>query len=568
LGAENGLCLHGYVGGRRRGAFLGSYRIDSARTILYTWVGGISNSYILERSLPLPKIRNEVSELALLFEISQTLDQSIDLRDVLGPVLRALSNHTGMMRGTLTLVDRETGQGFVEVAQGLSDEEQERGRYEQGEGITGRVIQSGRAMIVPRISEEPLFLNRTGSRKELDRNAVSFVCVPIKSGREVLGALSVDRIFEDGVSLDEDVRLLMIIASMIAQAVRVRQDVMEERRRLLEENTRLQTELKERFQPANMVGKSNAMQGVFDLVAQVCKSDATVLLRGESGVGKELVAHAIHYNSRRANKPFIKVNCAALPDSVIESELFGHEKGAFTGATAQRKGRFELANGGTIFLDEIGDLAPTTQIHLLRVLQEREFERVGGTDTIQTNVRVITATNRDLEKAMEAGQFRQDLYYRLNVFPVHIPPLRERKSDVLLLANYFVEKYSKANHKNVRRISTPAIDMLMSYHWPGNVRELENCIERAVILSDDDVLHGHYLPPTLQTAEASGTNIKETLQDKLDRLEREMIIDALKDTRGNRAKAAVILGISERVMGLRVEKYGITPKQYRTARVV
>ncbi len=517
--------------------------------------------------MSLSKIRSEISELTLLFEISQTLDQSIDLRDVLAPVLRAISKHTGMMRGTITLLDRETGEGYIEAAQGLSDEEQERGRYKLGEGITGRVIQSGRAMIVPRISEEPLFLNRTEARRELDRESISFICVPIKSGREVMGALSVDRIFEDEVALDEDVRLLTIIASMIAQAVRVRQDILEERRRLMEENTRLQSELKERFQPANMVGKSNAMQAVFDMVAQVCKSDATVLIRGESGVGKELVAHAIHYNSRRANKPFIKVNCAALPESVIESELFGHEKGAFTGATAQRKGRFELANGGTIFLDEIGDLAPTTQIHLLRVLQEREFERVGGTETIKTDVRVIAATNRDLEKAMETNHFRQDLYYRLNVFPVHIPPMRERKSDVLLLANFFVEKYSKANHKNVRRISTPAIDMIMSYHWPGNVRELENCIERAVILSDDDVLHGHHLPPTLQTAEASGTNIKETLQEKLDRLEREMIIDALKDARGNRAKAAKILGISERVMGLRVDKYAITAKQYRTARV-
>lgn len=513
------------------------------------------------------KIRNEISELSLLFEISQTLDQSIDLRDVLAPVLRAISKHTGMMRGTITLLDRETGEGYIEAAQGLSGEEQERGRYKLGEGITGRVIQSGRAMIVPRISEEPLFLNRTEARGEVDRESISFICVPVKSGREVMGALSVDRIFEDEVALDEDVRLLTIIASMIAQAVRVRQDILEERRKLLEENTRLQSELKERFQPANMVGRSNAMQAVFDMVAQVCKSDATVLIRGESGVGKELVAHAIHYNSRRANKPFIKVNCAALPESVIESELFGHEKGAFTGATMQRKGRFELANGGTIFLDEIGDLAATTQIHLLRVLQEREFERVGGTETIKTDVRVIAATNRDLERAMESGHFRQDLYYRLNVFPLHIPPLRERKSDVLLLANYFVEKYSKANHKNVRRISTPAIDMIMSYHWPGNVRELENCIERAVILSDDNVLHGHHLPPTLQTAEASGTNIKETLQEKLDRLEREMIIDALKDSRGNRAKAAKILGISERVMGLRVEKYGITAKQYRTARV-
>jgi Nif-specific regulatory protein len=296
----------------------------------------------------------------------------------------------------------------------------------------------------------------------------------------------------------------------------------------------------------------------------VSKSQTTVLIRGESGTGKELVAHAVHYDSNRANKPFIKVNCAALPETVLESELFGHEKGAFTGAVALRKGRFELADGGTIFLDEVGDFSPSTQIKLLRVIQEREFERVGGTQTIKCDVRIIAATNRDLEKAIETGDFRQDLYYRLNVFPVILPPLRERRADILLLANFFVEKYSKLNHKNIRRISTPAIDMLMSYHWPGNVRELENCVERAVLVSTDDVIHGHHLPPTLQTAESSGTQFNGSLQATLDNLERELLLDALKSGRGNKAKAARLLGLSERLMGLRVRKHGIDPRRFRS----
>jgi Nif-specific regulatory protein len=291
-----------------------------------------------------------------------------------------------------------------------------------------------------------------------------------------------------------------------------------------------------------------------------------VLLRGESGCGKELVAHAIHYASARAAKPFIKVNCAALTETLIESELFGHEKGSFTGAIAQRKGRFELAHSGTIFLDEIGDLSPATQIRLLRVLQEKEFERVGGNETIRTDARVIAATNRHLEQMVEQGKFRQDLYYRLNVFPIHIPPLKERKTDIPLLADFFVEKYSKLHHKNIKRISTPAIDMLMSYHWPGNVRELENCIERAVLVSSDDVIHAHYLPPTLQTAEATGTLPADNLAAALDRLEREMILDALKSSRGNMAKAARALGMSERLIGLRVNKHGIDPKRFRTTR--
>jgi len=303
---------------------------------------------------------------------------------------------------------------------------------------------------------------------------------------------------------------------------------------------------------------------VYDLIARVSKSDATVLIRGESGTGKELVAHAVHYNSPRATKPFIKVNCAALPEGVLESELFGHEKGAFTSALAQRKGRFELAHSGTIFLDEVGDFSPSTQIKMLRVLQEREFERVGGTETIKTNVRIIAATNRDLESLVAQGQFREDLYYRLNVFPIHIPPLRDRRSDILLLADHFVEKYSTVGHKDVRRITTPAIDMLVVYHWPGNVRELENCIERAVLMSDDGVIHGYHLPPTLQTAEASGTVHVGTLEASLDNVERELILDALKSSRGNMAKAARALGITERVMGLRIKKHNVSPRRFRT----
>ena len=279
-----------------------------------------------------------------------------------------------------------------------------------------------------------------------------------------------------------------------------------------------------------------------------------------------MVAHAIHYNSPRSARPFIKVNCAALPETVVESELFGHEKGAFTGAIARRKGRFELANGGSIFLDEIGDLSASTQNKAAPCYTEREFERVGGITTVKADVRVITATNRNLEELIAEGKFREDLYYRLNVFPIHMPPLRERRTDVLLLADFFVAKYSAQNKRNIRRISTPAIDMLMAYHWPGNVRELENCVERAVLLSNDDVIHGHHLPPTLQTAESSGTHHKGSLSETMEAVERELIIDTLKMCRGNKAKAARAMGITERIMGLRVEKYMIEPRRYKSPR--
>ena len=510
------------------------------------------------------KIKREIKELSLLFRISQILDSSINLRDVVGPVLKTLSEHTGIERGAITLLNRKTGEISIESAVGLSLHQKKRGRYKLGEGITGKVVQTGRPAIIPRISDEPFFLDKTGSRKDINWKDISFICVPIKLGNEVIGTLSADSFFSEKTSLEDNVRLLSIIGSLLAQAVHLRQSAQEERQRLIEENIRLQEELKTRFRPANIIGNSRSMQEVYNLIAQVSKSDTTVLISGENGTGKELVAHAIHYNSLRANKPFIKVNCAALPESVIESELFGHEKGAFTGAVAMRKGRFELAHRGTIFLDEIGDLTPSTQIKLLRVLQEKEFERVGGTNTIKTDVRIIAATNRILEQLIGKNMFRQDLYYRLNVFPIHLPPLKSRKTDILLLADHFIEKYSSANSKNIRRISTPAIDMMMAYHWPGNVRELENCIERAVLISNDDVIHGHHLPPSLQTAEASGTSYRGTLRASVENLEREMVQDALKSSRGNMAKAARALGLTERMMCLRVRKYGIITGCFHT----
>jgi Nif-specific regulatory protein len=487
----------------------------------------------------------------------------MDLREVMDPVLDAMAERMGMVRGTVTLLNRETGEILIEAAHGLSASQRDRGRYKPGEGVIGKVVQTGQPAVVPRVSEEPMFLNRTGARKGLRKKDVSFICVPIMMGNEVIGTLNADRLFDENVELDEDVRLLSIIASMIAQAVRLRQSLQEERQRLVEENARLQEAVRDKFRPSNIIGNSRAMQDVYDQIARVCKSDATVLIRGESGTGKELVAHAIHYNSARASRPFIKVNCAALPETVVESELFGHEKGAFTGAISQRKGRFELARGGTIFLDEVGDFSPATQVKMLRVLQEREFERVGGTETVKVDVRIVAATNRDLESMVADNEFRQDLYYRLNVFPIHIPPLRERKTDIPLLVDFFVERYGKQNNKTITRVSTPAIDMLMAYHWPGNVRELENCIERAVLLSDDNVIHGHHLPPTLQTAESSGTVPSGTLDEAIDNLEREMILDALKSSRGNMAKAARALDVSERIMGLRVKKHDIDPKRFK-----
>jgi Nif-specific regulatory protein len=383
---------------------------------------------------------------------------------------------------------------------------------------------------------------------------------PVSTGKT--GALGITGIAVDSDSVI-DTELLTLFGSMLAQAIRIERGVRGERERLREENLHLKQELKEKYDFSHLVGNSNAMKVVYEQISQVAKSNATVLLRGESGTGKEMIANAIHYNSLRSKKPLIKINCAALPETLIEAELFGHEKGAFTGADRQKRGRFELADGGTLFLDEIGDLPLQTQIKLLRVLQEREFERIGGTETIKANIRLVAATNKNLEEAIANGEFREDLYYRLNVFSIFLPPLRERKSDILLLAEHFLEKYEIEHGKRIRRISTPAIDMLMSYHFPGNVRELENAIERAVLVCDANVVHAHHLPPTLQTAEVSGTVTNLSLESAVAAFERGVIQDALKSNKGNVAKAARALDSTQRILGYKIKKYGIDTMRFR-----
>jgi Nif-specific regulatory protein len=492
----------------------------------------------------------EIRKLSTLLELSQ--------------VLEILEENHGTVSGAITLLDDTTGELTIEAATGISWQVSLRTKYRLGEGITGRVVESGKPVVVPQVSREPLFLNRTGVWKESGKEEMTFICVPITVDNRTAGALGVNLRYDKDRNYDRAIKFFGVVASMIAQAIRVNKLIEAERQRLIDENLLLRQELRERYDFRNIIGNSHGMRQVYEQVAQVAPTNTTVLIRGESGTGKELIAHAIHYNSPRANKPFVKVSCGALPESLIESELFGYEPGAFTDARAQKKGRFELAHGGTLFLDEVGELSQSTQIKLLRVLQEREFERLGGVQPIKVNVRLIAATNKDLEVAIKQGTFREDLYYRLNVFTIFLPPLRERRPDILLLADHFVEKYATEHGKNVKRISTPAIDMLMSYHWPGNVRELENCIERAVLLCESGVVHAHHLPPTLQTAEVSGTLPRLSLESAVASYEKDLILDALKTTRGNRAKAARLLDTTERIIGYKIQKYGIDCSRFRT----
>jgi Nif-specific regulatory protein len=502
----------------------------------------------------------QIRKLTALLEVSQALGSTLDLSEAVENVLEILDRELGMKRGAIVMLEAK-GELRIQYAHGMSEGERQRGRYRLDEGITGKVVSSGKPVVVPQVSKEPLFLNRT--RKRDPKQEESFICVPIKNHRKTIGAFSIIYPFKQNRNFDDAVKLLTIIASMISQSLRMAQMVEQEKAQLADENALLKRELQQKYDFRNIIGTSKEMREIYDQIAQVAHTNTTVLIRGESGTGKELVAHAIHYNSPRSSKPFVKVNCAALPESLIESELFGHEKGAFTGAVARKRGRFELAESGTMFLDEIGDLSPALQVKLLRVLQEREFERVGGTETIRVNVRLITATNVDLEQGVQDGRFRSDLYYRLNVFSIYLPPLRERKTDILLLADHFLEKYARQNSKRIKRISTPAIDMLMSYHWPGNVRELENVIERAALVCEGNVIHGYHLPPTLQTAEGSGTVTKMSLDQAVSAFEKDLIQDALKTARGNRARAARMLDTTERILGYKVKKYEIDSRRFK-----
>jgi Nif-specific regulatory protein len=491
----------------------------------------------------------------LVLEVSKALlnldNPSMLLDDVLG-LLRA----RGLDYAAIKIVDPATEEIIIRYAAGLTAEERQRGRYKIGEGITGTVVKTGLAITIKRIQDDPRFLNRTGASDVKDG---SFYCLPISLGDQVTGALSAfSRNPLSDAEFEEYAELLKAVIPFLTQALRINEKFQRQNQQLKEENLTLRSELQSKRQIANFVGSSSKMNQVFDQIRLVSNSTATVIIRGENGTGKELVAETIHYSSGRASKPIIKVNCAAIPEALLESELFGHEKGAFTGAVSLKKGRVELAEGGTLFLDEIGEISHATQVKLLRFLQAREFDRVGGTATLQANVRIIAATNRNLEEEIRKGNFREDLYYRLNVFPIFVPALRERKSDITLLSDYFLERYSNQNKKSIKRISTPAIEMLMAYHWPGNVRELENAMERAVLLCQTDTIRAQDLPPSLQTSDNTNRSYDHwSMPQAVENLEREMIVEALKNHAGHQGKAAQAIGVTERQMGYKLRKYGI-----------
>lgn len=504
------------------------------------------------------EMRNRLEqERAALLLIARLLSDQPGQHQTLLDIVDVIQRKLEMYHVTVMMASVDGQRLEVEAAQDLATSDPTRLAYSRGEGVTGQVLQNGRAQIVPRIGDDPRFRNRIHERRPRQLDQHAYVCVPITVDGETVGALSGDLDSSSQIELNGAAETLAIVASMIAFDVKARRTRRFERETLEAENLRLRDALGERFRPDNMIGNSKPMRRLYTQIHKVAQSSTTVLIRGESGTGKELVATAVHYASSRAKGPFVKVNCAALNENLLESELFGHEKGAFTGAIQRRVGRLEEADGGTLFLDEIGDFSPAIQVKMLRVLQEREYERVGSNETRACDVRIVAATNRDLEEAVREEQFRQDLYYRVNVFPVHLPSLRQRRDDILLLANHFAAKHAKRMNQPVQRISTPAINTLMMYHWPGNVRELENCMEHAVLLAKDGVIHSYNFPPTLCLPDEQGVEDAGSLKARVTAMERDMISDALKRSSGNMAAASRELGVTPRMIRYKVRNLGI-----------
>jgi Nif-specific regulatory protein len=539
-------------------------------------------------------------ELITLYEISKILSSSLDFSKSVRAVLNVLLSYLDMHHGVVSMVHQTEQLHIVGALDGV-DVGAIGAILEVEKGVSGKILGTGMPVVIQNIAEEPAFLNRTG-RNLAECEGVAYVGVPIKVGRDCLGVLSIDRWPDGGrrVSFERDVRILSLVATLIGQTYQLHQRVAAEREQLIEDKHRLQKRLQGDYDIENIVGRSQRIKDVFADVHQAAPGSATVLFRGESGTGKEAVAHAIHYLSTRAKGPFVKVNCAAMPETLLESELFGHEKGAFTGATSERKGRFEMANGGTLFLDEIGDITPAVQAKLLRVLQEHEFERVGGNKTLRTDFRLVAATNRNLEEAVKSGEFRADLYFRLNVITIFLPPLRERKEDIPLLVDFFLLRHNRENNRNLK-IAAEAVELFKRCNWPGNVRELENCVERAATMTRGSVIRevdmrcqqGHCFSssllevtkmrgsfPTVNIAPASAApapsepapaSRRDRIPEALENgggeepefvSERERLIDAMEKCGWVQAKAARQLGLTPRQIGYALKKYKVELKSF------
>ena len=553
---------------------MGVISVDSTRVANFSdddlqllTIVGTQAAQILENARSFNDLRRKAKRDETLFEVGQALGSALDIEELFQKITASLAGRNGMSQGFLVLAEPTSDELHIELAYGMTADEIAKGRYQKGEGVIGGVFRTGKPVAVQDIRREPQFLGRTGAFQPAEE-PLSFYSIPIFLENEVVGVFGAVKVYSGDAELNEDMSLLQIVAGTFSQAVKIHRGLAQEKATLLEENQLLREELGTRYRFDNIVGSSPAMQAVYSIISNVAPTRSTVLIRGESGTGKELFAHAIHSNSPRAKKPFVRVNCAAIPETLLEAELFGHVKGSFTGAIADRKGKFQLADSGTIFLDEIGDMSPVLQAKILRVLQERELEVVGSEESSKVDVRVIAATHQNLEVLIERGEFREDLYYRLNVVPIVVPPLRERLEDVRVLAEHFLERLVADNQLAPMRFSADALRALMRFQWPGNVRQLENVIERGVVMCDDDVIETRHLPELSGRAMASRATLPEgpdSLEDAIDwhldgklgsapssgglwdatlrRVESVLIRRAMRTAGGVQLQAAELLGI-------------------------
>lgn len=528
------------------------------------------------------------SELLVLQQAAHLITHSADPEPAIQGILRLLSQLLGLNRGRVVLPNKQSAQLEIKYAYGLTDVERKKGQYLLGEGVTGRVFQTGQLALIQNIDEEPTYLVRAVDRVKLPDEAVAYIAVPIILDESPVGVLAVHRLRNRERQFQRDLSLLQVIATFVGQILRVNELISERTAHLLSENKLLRNKLESRGAQYGIIGESSALQRAIEQALQVANTNTTVLLLGESGTGKERFSRMQHLASERSSGPFIAINCAAIPESLIESELFGHEKGAFTGATGAKKGKLELANGGTLFLDEIGDLDLELQAKLLKVLEDNEIQRVGSVKPIPVDLRIVAATHQNLQEAVNQNRFRLDLFYRLNVFPIRLPALRARKGDVSILARHFLNGANEEYGRNL--IFGPgSLERLELYLWPGNIRQLENLVKRAVLLCIDTIIGRELIEQIL--AEEEGIN--SISQESMSEIKREMIpmqysesptsmpslptnmqygmrpysrvrddevgtiLDALKMNHGNKTRAAISLGMTPRQLRYRLKKLEI-----------
>jgi len=522
------------------------------------------------RSCPLTFAYKEIN---LLYDIAMILTSTTNIHESIEKSMRRLKQNGYLERCAIFKKKEDLDELELLISIDLEPYQKKVATYRFGEGATGLAASSREPIVIENIHNNIDYLNKMGN---ISTQMVSYVAVPLLKDEEIMGVISANIGKKNPLHFDEIVRMLTIVGSLFVGSLKLQQTIVQEKESISELKTYYKEEMQKEYKFENIVGRSTKMQHVFSLINTVAPTDATILIRGETGTGKELIATAVHNLSRRQHGPFIKLNCAAISETLLESELFGHEKGAFTDAREMRKGRFELADGGTLFLDEIGDITPSLQVKLLRILQQQEFERVGGNKTIKTNVRLVAATNRNLEDMVRKGDFREDLFYRLNVIPIHLPPLRERYEDVKLLIEHYLRRFMKEHRKNMY-FSKPAMELLLDYPWPGNIRELQNTMERMVLICPDGEIEpqmlSHVLPfnyqklymqndptppplypqPSSPEPHTPTTITKKSLQD----LEKESIVQALIDSNGVQTKAARLLGMTARQIGYKIKHYGI-----------